>query len=60
MLSTTLKKAERAVELTLLEGPRPCAVKRTDEQIVDVPGLQVHHETVEVTADEQIGDVIGE
>ena len=43
MLSESLKKALaiRAVELAQREGPRPCAVKRTDEQIVGVPVLRL-------------------
>ena len=39
-LSTTLKEALAFRAVALREGPRPCAAKRTEEQIVDVRVVQ--------------------
>ena len=59
MLSTTLKNAVafRAIELALREGSHACAAKRTEEQTVVVPVVQLKEHSAKVSAEKQIVDV---
>ena len=58
-LSTTLKNAVafRAIELALREGSHACAAKRTEEQIVVVPVVQLKEKPVQRRTEKQVMDV---
>ena len=58
-LWTTLETALgfRSVELALREGPRQCGAKRTEEQIVNVPVLQLKEKPVQRRMGKQRADV---